>query len=356
MLEALKRYGYQSQSYNILRGDKSYFFSAQGLDGVIAYVVRSRVALAAGDPVCDPAEIAAFTEEFRLFCRQRGWRCCFQAVTERCEEALQKLGFGSLKIGEEPIFELNRVSWRGGKFADLRKDMNSAKRHGLSVVQYRPLEGRRPDWESQMEALSAAWMEFKGSGEYSFLIGEPELDDPGERAYFLVLKEDRVEAFVVCIPIYARKGMYFDVMRRRERPLRGTSQLLIAEAFRLLGEQGCEMATLGTAPLANEHVDDPDQSRIIELAMDFAFDHMGYFHRYKPLYQFKEQFGPTSWEGRYLAYHPPRFNPVIVYALLKAYDPSGVSGKLLRQLQQAWRALQALQQLPEDLLDKVIGR
>jgi len=50
--ELLKRYGYQSQSYNILRSDKSYFFSPSGIDGVIAYVVHVRVAMAAGDPVC----------------------------------------------------------------------------------------------------------------------------------------------------------------------------------------------------------------------------------------------------------------------------------------------------------------
>jgi phosphatidylglycerol lysyltransferase len=353
---ALRRYGYQSQSYNILLGDKSYFFSSGGLDGVIAYVARARVGLAAGDPVCAPADMGRFADEFRQFCRERGWRCCFQAVTERCEDALRELGFGLLKIGEEPIFQLNELSWRGGEFRDLRHDINRAKKHGLNVVQYRPLDGRRPEWESQMEELSSAWIRFKGSGEFSFLIGEPGLADPGDRAYFLALKDDVVEAFVVCAPIYARKGMYFDLMRRRERPISGTGQLLIAEAFRLLREQGYEMATLGTAPLSNERVDDPDQGRLIELAMGFAFHHMGYFHRYKPIYQFKDQFGPTSWESRYLAYYPPRLSPVIVYALLKAYDPSGVSGKLLRQLQLVWRKVRTLEQIPEGMLDRVIGR
>ncbi|MFH1560786.1 MAG: DUF2156 domain-containing protein [Chloroflexota bacterium] len=356
VLVALRRYGYQSQSYNILLGDKSYFFSSRGIDGVIAYVVRARNALAAGDPVCDPVDIPAFLDEFREFCRSKRWRCCLQALTERCEDAARKLGFGSIKIGEEPIFDLKMLSWAGSKFKDQRRDVRSAMKRGLSVVEYRPLDARSQDWEQDMEDLSRAWMKFKGSGEFSFLIGEPNLSDPSERKYFLALMDDRVEAFVVCTPIFARKGIYFDLMRRKERPVKGTAQLLISEAFRLLKEQGYEMATLGTAPLASEHADDPDQSRLIELILEFAFNYLGYFHRYKPLYQFKEQFGPASWEPRYLAFWPHRFSPVMLYALLKAYDPSGVSGKLKRQAVAAWAFIRGLHEVPRELVERLLGR
>ena len=71
------------------------------------------------------------------------------------------------------------------------------------------------------------------------------------------------------------------------------------------------MATLGTASLANEHVDNTAQSRIIDLALKLAFGHLGHFYRFRPLYQFKTQFGHTCWEGRYLASSPQRFNPVM---------------------------------------------
>ncbi len=353
VLETLKRHGYQSQSYSILRSDKSYFFSLSGIDGVIAYVVHANVALAAGDPVCDPSDLNEFISEFRVFCKAHRWRCCFQAVTDRCKEVLKKEDFGIIKIGEEPIFELAKLSWAGGKFKDLRNDTRSAKKNGLTLVEYRPLEGKKWAWEKNMEELSAAWMKFKGSGEFAFLIGDPSLDDPGERKYFLVLKENQVEAFVVCTPIYARNGIYFDLMRRKEKTLRGTNQLLIAESFHFLKEEGYAMATLGTAPLANENVDDPTQSRIIELALNLAFDRLGYFHRYKPLYEFKKQFGPTSWEGRYLAFWPHRFNPIILYSVLKAYDPSGVTGKLGRQIQHAWRGVRKLDKVPENLFYRI---
>ena len=356
VLAVLKRYGYQSQSYNILRDGKAYFFSQRGIDGVIAYIVRARVALTAGDPVCAPDDLREFADEFRQFCKEHKWRCCFHPVTERCKEVLTDLGFGMLKTGEEPIIDLNKLSWAGGKFRDLRRDTGRAKKRGMSVVEYRPLEGRRTDWEEQMEELSRAWAKSKGSGEFSFLIGAPSLDNPGERKYLLVVKDDKVEAFMVCTPIYARNGMYFDIMRRKEKPLPGTSQLLITEALQFFKEQEYDMATMGTVPLTNEHVDDPDQARIIELSLDLAFNRMGYFHHLKPLYQFKEQFGVSWWEGRYLAYYPAWFNPVILYAILKAYDPRGVSNQLKQRLNVAWRGIKWMRQAPQEIMDRVLGR
>ncbi|MCP4608982.1 MAG: DUF2156 domain-containing protein, partial [Planctomycetes bacterium] len=146
VLKLLQLYGHQSQSYNILRDDKTYFFSPSGIEGVIAYVVNANVALVAGDPICDPSDFPQFMFEFKQFCKSQKLFCCFQAVTDRCKSVLQKMGFGIIKIGEEPFFELDKLSWSGGKFSDLRKDTNSAKRHGLAVIEYFPAIDRRPDW------------------------------------------------------------------------------------------------------------------------------------------------------------------------------------------------------------------
>jgi phosphatidylglycerol lysyltransferase len=356
VLGLLKRFGYHSQSFNILRNDKSYFYSSYGIEGVIAYVVKANVAIAAGDPVCDPSDIYHFVTEFRIFCTERKLICCFQSITERCKTAIEDMGFGFIKIGEEPIFDLEDYSLTGSKFRGLRKNKNQAIKQGISVVEYQPLEKRRHEWEGDMEELSDIWKKFKGSGEFSFLIGEPALDNPKERKYFLALLDNKVEAFVVCTPIYTRNGIYFDVMRRKEKTPNGMPQLLFTESFRILKEQGYKMATLGTAPLSYEHVDDPDQSRIIKLALKSAFNRLGHFYRFKPLYKFKKQFGPTSWEGRYLAFSPSHFNPVILYALLKVYDPTSVTRKLLYQLSSTWERINDIKDGTVDFLESTSGR
>lgn len=240
----LKKYGYHSQSYNILRNDKSYFYSPSGIDGVIAYVVKASVAMCAGDPVCSPDSIQQFVSEFRQFCKEQKWRCCFQSITERCKDILEDMGFGIIKIGEEPIFDLNMLSWAGSKFRGLRKSINQAKKQGLKIVEYCPLTERQPEWEKEMEELSIIWKKYKGSGEFAFLIGKPALDNPAERKYFVALLDNKIEAFVVCTPIYARSGIYFDVMRRKKKTPNGMPQLLFSESFRILKEQGYTMATL----------------------------------------------------------------------------------------------------------------
>jgi hypothetical protein len=164
-----------------------------------------------------------------------------------------------------------------------------------------------------------------------------------------------VEAFCVCTPVYARNAIYFDLLRRKEHPVRGTVELLITDSFRLLQEQGYELATLGTAPLSGEHVEDPAQGWFIELAMDIAFDRLGYFYSFKPIYQFKEQFGPDFWEPRFLAYHPSHFNPLVIYALLKAYDPAAVTHLSQKQIGAAWDGVKWLAGTPVDAAEWLAG-
>lgn len=350
---ALKKYGYQSQSYNVVTGDKRYFFPATVPDAVVAYVVVSGVALVAGDPLCDERDIRDVCSEFLGFCQQNGWKCAFQAVTLRTLEALQFVGFGFIKIGEEPFFRLNDFSLDGGKFRDLRRDIRRAQADGMTIVEYLPNDHRDPAIELEMEELSKAWAEKKGSGEFGFLVGNPEIADPGGRKYFLAMLNGHVEAFCVCTPIYERNGIYFDLLRRKDRPVRGTVEFLIVDSFRQLKEQGYKLVTLGTAPLSGEHADDPVQGWFIELAMDVAFHRLGYFYSFKPIYEFKEQFGPDFWESRYLAYHPARFNPVVIYALLKAYDPAAVRNLSQKQLVAAWDGIVSLAGTPVDLAEWV---
>jgi phosphatidylglycerol lysyltransferase len=352
---ALRAYGYQSQSYNILTGDKSFYFSNRGVDGFIAYVVVSGVALVAGDPVCAEGDIRNLCWEFLSFCNDRGWRPAFQAVTERTLQQLQYLEFGFLKIGEEPFFRLQDFTLAGGQFRDLRRDINRAKSDGMTTLEYQPLSERDESLEAQMRTLSEEWQQAKGSGEFGFLVGQPSLDSPGDRKFFIAMLEGSVEAFCVCTPVYARNAVYFDLLRRKAQPVRGTVELLITDSFRQLKEQGYELATLGTSPLSGEHVEDPAQSWFIELAMDIAFDRLGYFYSFKPIYQFKEQFGPDFWEPRFLAYHPARFNPVVIYALLKAYDPAAVTHLSQKQLGAAWDGVKWLASAPVDVAEWLVG-
>ncbi|MFH1977820.1 MAG: DUF2156 domain-containing protein [Candidatus Aenigmatarchaeota archaeon] len=337
ILDLIRKYGYNSTSYNILIGNKKYFFSEKGIEGVIAYIEIADIFLVAGDPVCDDQNIINFVHEFRLFCRRNNKDCCFQAISKKVKDILEIMGFNYIKIGEEPFFDLDEWNTAGGRFMDLRNEINHAKKDGFRVEEYRPLEKRDRDYEYHMAALSELWQKSKKTGEFSFLVGTASLDDPRDRKYFLVFnQENKLEAFLVCVPIFSRNGVYFDILRRKEDPEKGTTELLITDTFRILREQGYKLVTLGSAPLADVTKDEKKKEFIYK-ALDFAYNNLNYFYKFKPLFNYKQKFGPTFWEPKYMAFYPPNFKSKYVFAILKAYDPGGISDILLSSFKGIWK-------------------
>ena len=339
VLETLRKHGYNSSSFNILTEGKKYFFSEGGTEGVIAYADIADVFIAAGDAVCSDQDVMQFVHEFRKFCKKEGKDCCFQAISKKFRDVLDLMGFGYIKIGEEPFFDLSVWNTAGSRFEGLRNEINHARRIGFMVKEYEPLKSRNEKYERQMMELSKQWLKERKSGEFSFLVGSPSLEDPGERKYFIVLNpEDDVEAFLVCVPIFARNGLYFDIMRRKEKPEKGTTELLITEAFRTMREQGYSVATLGSAPLA-DITKEEEKNRLIQKSLEFAYNNLNYFYHFKPLLRYKQKFGPTTWESKYFAYYPPGFKVKYIYAILKAYDPGGISEMVLSNIRAFWKKI-----------------
>ncbi|MFH1445221.1 MAG: DUF2156 domain-containing protein [Nanoarchaeota archaeon] len=339
VLDFLKKYGYNSSSYNILSNDKKYFFSEQEIEGVIAYVDITNTFLVAGDAVCSDSDVMKFVHEFRNFCRNMGKDCCFQATTKKFKEVLEIMGFGYIKIGEEPFFDLASWNLSGSAFMTLRNHISYAKRNGLSVIEYKPKERRNGKIEKQIALISEGWLKEKKTGEFSFLVGGPSFKEPGDRKYFLVVnKKKNIEAFLVCVPFFARHGMYFDIMRRKKKTIKGTTELLVTEAFQTLKEEGYSLVSLGSAPLSNV-TSDKEKGQFIRQVLKFAYNNLNYFYHFKPLYHYKQKFGPTFWEPKYLAYYPPNFKPKYIFTVLKAYDPGGINDFLLSNIKSLWEKL-----------------
>ena len=124
----------------------------------------------------------------------------------------RRLGF---RTQSEIDYERYALKSLRGDFRNLRRDINRAKSDGMTILEYQPLKERDESLEAQMRALSEEWKKAKGSGEFGFLVGQPSLEDPGDRKYFLAMLNGSVEAFCVCTPVYARNAIYFDLLRRK---------------------------------------------------------------------------------------------------------------------------------------------
>ncbi|WFD09374.1 bifunctional lysylphosphatidylglycerol flippase/synthetase MprF [Tepidibacter hydrothermalis] len=327
----LKKYGYNSISYLALEKDKKYFFS-ENIEGAVAYVISSGVAVCSGDPICNENDAVHLLSEFMSYCKEKELRICFCQISGRFINEFTKLGFGFIKYGEEAMFDLETYTTSGKKAAKIRQAINKANRLGIEVFEYKPLENKDINIEKEILEVSNEWLSIKKSGELSFMLGSISLDKPMDRRYFIAVDSDKkMLGFVVFVPFSGGKGYYADVTRRRIDAPIGVMEKIMIDAFNEMKTEGVKWGSLGVAPLAN--VRENEQKRqITSLILEFIYKNVNSFYGFKSLHQYKKKYGPTTWEPRFLAYHPKVFTPKIAYSIIKVKNPGGVKDFLINQI------------------------
>jgi phosphatidylglycerol lysyltransferase len=277
----------------------------------------------AGDPVCDPADAATLISAVR---RRSLPRPVFAyAATPALRSAWASAGFGAVPIGAEPVFDPRRFTLAGGARATVRAAVNHATRSGLSVVEHHPRAPGSDDRNAELEDISTQWLAGKGRDELGFLLGQPQLNVPTAKRYFVAAGE-RVEGFLVCEPIWARQGWYLDVTRRRPDAPRGTMELLVAETLRTLGSEGVPFASMGLSPLARLDADAPpsDSPRLSALLSE-AFGRLTTPYDFRDLARYQAKFAPDAWEHRLLCYSGAVAERLARFALERALRQASVA-------------------------------
>ena len=325
----LARFGANPISYVDMENDKRYFFGT-GVEGVIAYIVTSHVAVCSGDPLCATGDTALLVSEFMAYCHRNDLAVCFCQVMPETLDYFRSLGFGTAKYGEEAMFRLESYSIRGGKAAKVRQNIHHAQRGGVTVFEYKPLESRDREIEREIEGVSQDWLRIKKSGELSFMLGSVSLEKPGDRRYFAARDgSGRICAFVVFVPFCG--GYYADVTRRKHDAPLGVMETIIIQAFETMRDEGFRWGSLGLAPLSNL-AGDPRSKPLVTTLLHYVFEHMNGFYGFKALYQYKSKYAPTDWQARYLAFYPGVFTPQIAYSIVRAQNSGGVRDYLLNRV------------------------
>ena len=325
----LARFGVNPISYVDVENDKRYFFGA-GVEGAIAYIVAGHVAVCSGDPLCAAGDTALLVSEFMAYCRRNDLAVCFCQVMPETLDYFRSLGFGTAKYGEEAMFDLESYSIRGGKAAKVRQNIHHAQRDGVTVFEYKPLENRDREIETEIEEVSQDWLRIKKSGELSFMLGSVSLAKPGDRRYFAARDSGgRVCAFVVFVPFCG--GYYADVTRRKHDAPLGVMEMIVVRAFETMRSEGVRWGSLGLAPLSNL-AGDPRSRPLVATLLHYVFEHMNGFYGFKALYQYKCKYAPTDWQARYLAFYPGVFTPQIAYSIVRAQNSGGVRDYLLNRV------------------------
>ncbi len=326
--DLVNRFGKNPMDYMTLMSDKHYFFGEM-TEGVIAYVMVNNIMVICGDIICAKEDAVTFLSEIRRFAYKNNWKLLFMDITEEFRTAYEDLDFGMIKIGEDACVRLSEFTLSGKPRAKVRANINHAKKNGLVVKEYEPLKQRNQAVEHEINEISQEWFKQKGA-EMGFMLGGLALENPLGRRYFYSENADgQMQAFIIFVPYAQGSGYMADVTRRRDAAPNGAMEIIFAQAFEKMAQEGVTWGNIGLCPLANM---DKDDKSITTQLFQFVYENLNGVYGFKGLYQAKKKWAPTDWQPRYIAISPKTFGPNFAYAMIKAQNPKGINKMILEKL------------------------
>jgi len=334
-------YGYNAHSLvSIAPGAR--LWSTPEIDGAIIYSEFGRVWLACGDPLASHEEMCELARLFVREAKSRRRVVAFVPTTERFAREAESFGFGALKVGAAPYFDLKTWAPRGDRAKKMRAGLNQARRAGVRVEE---VTNADENLRRETESLCRRWLDTRRAATsfgWLFLL-DPFLHAGHKR--FFAARDERgtLVGFLAASPMPSRGGWYMeDVLRAPDAP-KGTADLLVVETLHQLAASGARLATLGTAPLAHEGEDavPAGDFPLVERTLRIAASRLGAFYNFDGLRRFKSKFAPTHWESEYVL--GPRgmtIPPRVAYAILRAIAPGGLPQLLTRQVARTLRRKQ----------------
>ena len=311
--QIVEQYGHSSLARFALLDDKSYYFSPSG-QTVIAYVPKGRCAIALGDPIGPKADRAEAILGFQTFCDRNDWHPAFYQTLPEDIETYQRLGFQTLKIGEEAVVDLDAFTLQGKAGKNLRTSMNKFGKLGYSVQFYKPPISAA--LLQELRAISDQWLAHMEGAEKKFSLGW--FDDDYLRDCEIAVvqnKKGKPIAFANIIPEYQNPEATIDLMRHQSEIERGTMDFLFVSMFQHFKERDFKGFNLGLAALSG--VGEAEGSTRMEKGMHYLYEHLNQFYNFQGLRSYKDKFHP-HWESRYIVYPRLAALPDVAVALVRA--------------------------------------
>jgi lysylphosphatidylglycerol synthetase-like protein (DUF2156 family) len=339
VFEMTRRYGYEHQSFLSLYGGMETW-SLRNPEAVIVYRRVGRVAVVAAAPLTARENLAEVTRRFLAYCDARKMDCLMLPIGTEFATIARSCGMGLLHIGESGYFKLPEWRPAGDRAKKVRAGVNQATKAGVRVEAYDPfgqqVGPQATRTRAEIEELCQAWVNTREVDALGWLLELNPFHLCDHKRYFLARNaNDKLEGMLVCSPIYAQNGWYLEDLIRRPGAERGVSELLTVEALKRLAAEGSTLATLGTSPLAG--VDPLSQFKITSGLLKMVYEHFDAFYHFKALHRFKAKFAPTYVDQEYVAVYPPRIRPHMVFAVIGALDPAGLTGLMASKLRRLWR-------------------
>jgi phosphatidylglycerol lysyltransferase len=323
-------YGYNAHSL-VSISPGAMLWSTPEIDGAIIYGEFGRVWLAAGEPLARAQDKPALARQFAEHARQHNRVVAFVPTTTAFACSIESRDFSAVKVGAAPFFDLRNWNPRGNLAKKMRAEVNQARRAGVTVESLKHIDH---DLKQEAADLCLRWLGHRlAATSFGWLVALDPFRHADHKKYFIARANGKLVGFLSASPIPARRGWYLeDVLRDSDAPP-GTATLLVFEALQTLKKDGAELATLGTAPLANEGSNEiTTDHRVVTSALGVASKRFSGVYNFEGLRRFKGKFAPSWWESEYVVAQrgiaiPPRVANAIVHALV----PRGLPQLLTRQ-------------------------
>ena len=311
--EIVEQYGRSSLARLTLLKDKAYYFSPSGRS-VIAYVPKSRGAIALGDAIGPTDDRKEVIFGFQQFCQRNDWHPAFYQTLPDDLELYRELGFRVIQIGQEAIADLKAFTLQGKAGKDWRAALNKMKKLGYEVTFYEP--PLSDQLLRDLKAVSDEWLQMTQGSEKQFSLGWFYDEYIRDCEIVAVQTADgQISAFANVIPEYQLNEISIDLMRRRTEVEQGTMDFLFASMFEHFQKRGYDTFNLGLVVLSG--VGEKPQSPRLEKALHYFYEHLNQFYNFKGLHAYKEKFKP-QWEPRYFIYPRKAALPEVIVALIRA--------------------------------------
>ncbi len=305
-------------------------YECEEIEGYISYVKAGKKDyLVIGDPICSENDMMRLIHSFRLHVLSQKGRFIFLSISEKTKELFEMMGFGVLKIGEEALFDIPSFSFEGKEKRSFRNMVRRAEKEGVSIRHITRLTQEEQD---KIQNLNSDWLINRKTKGFSFLLKLTPFENFEDKIFFVAELGDKIVGYISAVPIYARKGYYFeDIIRSKDAPL-GTNQLLIYSIILFMKEQGYAIASLWTSPLWNIEENSNTDYRKTQKILKLLYNRVNSFYNFKWLYHFKKSLCPSFWEEKYIAFYPQKLRPKVFFAIAKAYNPKGVTGIIVSKI------------------------
>jgi lysyl-tRNA synthetase, class II len=308
-------------SFFKLRGDKHYFFAADGR-AFVGYRIENGVLLCSGDPVGREQSFSGLLAELRAFAEVRGLKLGAVGTSERLCPLYEALGLRTLYLGDEAIIELDRFSLEGRPIRKVRQSVTRLSKSGYRA-ELHELHTLDPWTLEELERVLERGRQ--GAPERGFSMALDSLQGDHREDTLVVLATDpegRIRGVLHFVPCYGRAAVSLSFMRRDPETPNGVMEFMVARANDLLRDRGVRELSLNFAAFAR-WLHSPQKRSERLLARLVAMGNR--FFQIESLYRFNAKFFPR-WEPRFLVYEGalglPRASLAALWAEGQLWKPS----------------------------------